>query len=297
MNIIMFLLIIVRFIFILRSQTPVPTQIITNTCFHLHMQREPIVDYECPLICKDNYEKKCNWSMCQPCLICILSKQSDTCPGLCNIVQYRISDLFHHKFAPIAFKYKHMNVTGKDIAKWLHNCWPGSIMDRYVSKTDKKNDYMILNEIVSDMRSSSNVPKTIVHIRAGDTIFNASLQFHMSQTFSGHNLIVYDYDKNYYQKVILKLRKYNVTRISIVASTLHLANQKNVQQQNENMKYIHMVRNFFIKSKFNASLRINQGTPDEDFLYMSGANIFVQGGGGYSQLIARFVKYNGGIVI
>ena len=43
--------------------------------------------------------------------------------------------------------------------------------------------------------------------------------------------------------------------------------------------------------------RINCGTPDEDFVYMSSAKYFVPGGGGYSRTVGKLVTRNGGTVV
>lgn len=53
----------------------------------------------------------------------------------------------------------------------------------------------------------------------------------------------------------------------------------------------------FLESNYDVSLRINQCTPDEDLIFMSDAKIFIVGGGGYSNIIARIVKHRGGTVI
>ena len=228
------------------------------------------------------------------------------CHGLCELHNYRLGDIFRGVFREGIRKQRNKNVTRKDIARWLHNCWPGSILDRYMSRTNNVNDYTVLNEIVSNDTGFPNISSNniVVHIRAGDTIFNASKQFSRSVPFSKTNLRVYVFDRSYYKKVILMLSKYDITSVILVASFNQLARGKRHMRQNmkeeytkQNLKYIHLVQKLFLDSKLNVSLRINQGTPDEDFLFMSDAKIFIAGGGGYSNLIARTVEYRGGIVI
>ncbi|MAM81395.1 MAG: hypothetical protein CMP89_11645, partial [Gammaproteobacteria bacterium] len=61
--------------------------------------------------------------------------------------------------------------------------------------------------------------------------------------------------------------------------------------------YLHAVEAFLKENGFRVLRRINCGLPDEDFIFMANADIFVQGGGSYSESIGKMVKMNGGTVL
>lgn len=48
---------------------------------------------------------------------------------------------------------------------------------------------------------------------------------------------------------------------------------------------------------YNVSLQLLEGTPEQDFYYMSHARQLVVGVGGFSRIIGKMVKYHGGTII
>ena len=152
-------------------------------------------------------------------------------------------------------------------------------------------------------RIRNNSSGTVIHIRAGDTVKNATKQWTKAIPHSKSNLKIYVFDRSYYKKIINQSRINHDAPLTIIASTIHILDytRKNMNTYHkfyeENMKYITYVSDLFVKSMFNVTLRINQGTPDEDFLFMSRATTFIQGGGGYSNLIGNIVKKRNHIVI
>ena len=60
--------------------------------------------------------------------------------------------------------------------------------------------------------------------------------------------------------------------------------------------YIRGVRDFFVEKGFTVDLRLGR-QPDDDVVYMSRAKHFIQGGGGFSIVIAGIVRELGGQVL
>mmetsp|Transcript_28269 Transcript_28269/g.60245 ORF Transcript_28269/g.60245 Transcript_28269/m.60245 type:complete len:93 (+) Transcript_28269:695-973(+) len=59
---------------------------------------------------------------------------------------------------------------------------------------------------------------------------------------------------------------------------------------------VKQVRDLFSEHGYQVSQRINCGTPDEDFIFMSSYKYYITGGGGFSQLVGNMVERNGGKV-
>jgi len=220
------------------------------------------------------------------------------CQDACPMTNYRLSDIFRGKIEPVTKKYKNQIITSKDVKRWVHICWPKSIMDVYFNLTENYNNFSILSKITKTkmLNISSG---TVLHIRAGDTIKNATKQWTKAIPHSKNNLRIYVFDRSYYKKIINQSRINPDAPLTIIASTIHNTGaflSKNIIFD-RNMEYLNLVYKLFKDSGFNTSLRVNKHTPDEDFAFMSNANIFIQGGGGYSDLVAKIVRINGGQVL
>ncbi len=239
-----------------------------------------------PNINKQNVLKYvCNWKKCRNCPICIV-KSNKNCQTTCPISQYRISDMFRGTMSRNLKRKKNTTITLSNMKRWIHTCWPKSIMSEYFNLAKDYGNIEILKKI-ANKRIQNTSSDTVLHIRGGDTITNASKQWHEYTGFnSNNNRRIYVFPKDYYKKIIAKLKV--GTQITIVVSTVHWT-----KAYDENIKYINYVYDFFKKSGFNMSLRLNQGTPDEDLVFMSNTKIFIQGGGGYSSLISKLVEKNG----
>ena len=62
----------------------------------------------------------------------------------------------------------------------------------------------------------------------------------------------------------------------------------------QSAKFVGLLKDFLKGKGFIVRVRVNCGTPDEDFLFMSTARYFILGGGGFSRLAATMVRLNGG---
>jgi hypothetical protein len=61
-------------------------------------------------------------------------------------------------------------------------------------------------------------------------------------------------------------------------------------------EYIRGVRDFFVSNGFTVHLRLG-GIPDDDIAFSANARFFIQGGGGFSILLANLVSVMGGQVL
>lgn len=113
--------------------------------------------------------------------------------------------------------------------------------------------------------------------------------------------IPYAYPREYYEPVAADLLNLvgNKTKIVVFADPKHWTRNKDMRNGDYSIDYSYRdnVISFFQSRGFsNVTFRDMSPTPDVDFLSMSSARYFVQGGGGYSELIANLVTHNGGRV-
>mmetsp|Transcript_28929 Transcript_28929/g.61108 ORF Transcript_28929/g.61108 Transcript_28929/m.61108 type:complete len:373 (-) Transcript_28929:159-1277(-) len=59
--------------------------------------------------------------------------------------------------------------------------------------------------------------------------------------------------------------------------------------------YAHCLQRALLRAGQDTELRLNYGTPDQDFYYMSNAKYFVASTGGFSRLIGAMVRHRGGL--
>tara|TARA_B100000963_G_C22464822_1_gene597409 strand:+ start:112 stop:852 length:741 start_codon:yes stop_codon:yes gene_type:complete len=173
--------------------------------------------------------------------------------------------------------------------KNVHKNYPDSIASEYLLKNKKRErDLDLLFDIISERIEKNNLnkeDKIILHLRIGDIIKN-----------SKNNKIVYDkkyvndndsrvtkIDKLQYLLPILK--EYN-NEIDI-----YFGSHKNMdkKQNKANEKYLNLIKKFFTDNNIKYNIK-SSGNPDEDFLNMCCAKLFIKSGGGYSRLISTMVK-------
>jgi len=210
--------------------------------------------------------------------------------------------------------------------------WPDSLLCEYLKRTSQKKNSTILADIVSQWNTSrgrhTNKPctsTTVLHLRLGDGLCgrydlgswsgtrckgakvgttNARIPSCWEKDtdcFVNQHKDFYAYPKNYYEPVATDLLESvgNVTRIVVVADPSHWTRNKDMRNGNFSIDYAYRdnVISFFRSKGFhNIKVRKDSSRPDEDFVFMSSAQNFVQGGGGYSELISSVVSANGGRV-
>lgn len=197
--------------------------------------------------------------------------------------KYRLSDIVKY-WNDIRYennKYDYINS--------IKSKYKNSIGDIYLKKNTKKkkNNYSLLKNILDEKSKFTRLPDKndiILHLRIGDSL----------KDYINGNFI---YNKNY------------ATRIEKIEKLHHLISNKRViiiygqHQDYSNMKlkkindiYLEKIRDIFRKNNINFKERLS-GNPDEDFIYMSNAKIFIKSGGGYSNLISKMVEMNKNQVI
>jgi hypothetical protein len=108
----------------------------------------------------------------------------------------------------------------------------------------------------------------------------------------------YAYSSRWYGNVFILLESLNVRHIIIFGDKYHWTRTPDPRKGKYSIDdtYVaHVAEALRIRS-FSVTVR-EPTSPDEDFVRLGSAKIFVQGGGGYSTLIASVVRARGGIVL
>lgn len=157
---------------------------------------------------------------------------------------------------------------------------PGSLAMKYYSKKKKKKDLKVLNKIVP---KSPNEYDIILHLRIGDVIENAPESVHTFWSdytkWKGKN--IYVFPKQYWIEIINQLPKKK--KIGLI-----FGGHGGINNMKSN-DYVNKVKSLFQDYGYEL---INVGTdnPDEDFIKLCNAKIFIQSGGGYSAIAAKIVR-------
>jgi hypothetical protein len=189
--------------------------------------------------------------------------------------------------------------------------FPNTIACAYEASQAQASDMSTLLRIVQ-ARKQTDVPSAqsvVVHVRIGDGIKGPDCWHHSGDCFSNFGdgddkgkVFLYALSQQYYtallsripagHDIILVGAAGHSTRHGLFGFGKH-AVQKEMRWSDS---YVHNAIHFFEKHGF--KVRARQGAdPDTDFTFMAMARTFVQGGGGYSGLIAQMVKLNGQTVL
>jgi len=207
---------------------------------------------------------------------------------------YRIGDIVR---SPFGINYQ-------SIKENHQNKFPTSIATMYMSKTNKANDYSIVQACISEKKQELQlaIPTQdtyVIHIRIGDVMEDKEYSVitmlakptYYYELFPGPAfLTVYTKPLSYYEEKRKQLEKYPIKNIIIVAGS-HI--QSDYLKSSE---YINCIRLYYQEAGYHVSLRLGS-LPDEDIVFMSYASYFTSSGGGFSEMISQLVKQNGGIII
>lgn len=118
--------------------------------------------------------------------------------------------------------------------------------------------------------------------------------------YVGREGVFYAYPKHHYVQVAADLLESlgNSTRIVVVGDPSHWTRNEDMRNGDYSVDFAYRdsVVSFFRSKGFEVQTRCSSGRPDDDFVYMSSAKNFIQGGGGYSKLVSDVVTANGGQV-
>tara|TARA_Y100000741_G_C18121993_1_gene505448 strand:+ start:23 stop:763 length:741 start_codon:yes stop_codon:yes gene_type:complete len=206
---------------------------------------------------------------------------------------YRVGDMFLKSFwRKEGYGGKDYD-TGDDLTgeEYHLKYFPDSIASEYMLKSRRSNNYTIMSEIIKARSNSKNKPQKntlIIHLRVGDVIDD-------SEWNSENVTTLLTYGSDY------------VLSLNSVRKALNCARRKSINN-------VKLVYGFHTKGKFNKSKLylaclytyckengfkvelLTQPSADDALIYMSNATLFAQSGGGFSYMISRLVKRNGGKV-
>jgi hypothetical protein len=81
----------------------------------------------------------------------------------------------------------------------------------------------------------------------------------------------------------------------VIMGSAHQAGTKYTRNATKSCLYTVALQNYFARFNISVTMRL-ANPPDDDMIFASQVDGFVQGGGGYSRLLARLVKESGGTV-
>lgn len=195
--------------------------------------------------------------------------------------------------------------------------YPDSIVCAYEKETAAPNDITILARILERRAKPSlalDERTVLVHLRLGDGLCARvdercrgsrnsvpDCWNHDADCWSDPNSITkqYAYSRDWYVSVLQRLSELQIVeRILLIGDKRHWTRTLDPRGGNYTVddSYIENAASFF-REAFPCVRILVSGNPDEDFALLSSAKYFVQGGGGFSALIAQIVKARGGTVI
>jgi len=191
---------------------------------------------------------------------------------------------------------------------------PRSIVCLYRTRTKAVADMTVLVPILDSVttKDTPGYASAVLHVRLGDGLcqrHDYSCRGNRTDVpncwerdddcwFDAHIPRRYTFSKSWYTEIPKKLLSYNVREVVIVGDPRHWTRTPDLRQGDYSVDtaYVQNIVEHF--GKFAMSARVRQpGTPDEDFVYMCAAKVFVQGGGGLSVLISTVVRHQNGVVI
>ena len=188
---------------------------------------------------------------------------------------YRLADIYKYWSNP---KYEKRRFEYIDS---IPSQFPGSIGSEYVSRNDaKKINFNLLLKIVDERTKkipySPKPNELILHLRIGDSI-------------KGYDPITDKFKYHYSYATKFENIKKNIDVFKgkhvIIFYGIHASWAKKEYSE----LYLKKIRELFKNNNITFEEKSN-GNPDEDFLRMCNAKIFVKSGGGYSNLISQIVK-------
>lgn len=168
----------------------------------------------------------------------------------------------------------------KNYLKNVHIKWPNSIADKYMKRVGypqsfRNNDMDALRDIFTDMDHETPDNDTVViHVRIGDICTHAVSSRYVR-------------DIPYYKRMRTLIEGYPAIRKVRIIAGAH----KNMNQR-ESSEMLNDVMGVFRDYDTQVVLTHN---PDKDFYYMCHSKYFVKSGGGFSNLIEKYVRENGSI--
>lgn len=210
---------------------------------------------------------------------------------------YRLGDVFSSKLIDYEFSAHGLKVwpTQRKIdfkgtlREYTLETFPESIAAEYIVRSKAQHDYRLLKQICTERAHAGNIPPgqaLVMHLRLGDVI-----------DYSKHTV------DDFLQRMTCDTGCYVRPLHSIVDSAERSKMKKIVLVAGAHVPdplpksqcYLEEVARTLESRGYDVTMRL-AGHPDDDLIYMSNARHFSPSNGGFSRIITRLVKMNGGSV-
>lgn len=189
---------------------------------------------------------------------------------------------------------------------------PDSIVCKYRLKTNTASNFSVLLSVM-DSFDVLDAPEewntAVMHVRIGDGLcqrIDPLCRGHRTDTpdcwhretdcwFDKNIPRRYAFPKKCYVSIFESLRKHGIKKVIVVGDPRHWTRTTDMRNGNYNVDetYVGNLASSLQEYGIHATIR-QPGTPDEDFLFMCAARVFVQSGGGFSTLIGTIVQIHRG---
>ncbi len=191
--------------------------------------------------------------------------------------------------------------------------FPQSIGCEYTRETDEQDDISALKRVLIKHSEQLDPDLAALHVRIGDglcsridpscrgvTETKPDCWNNDRDCFSNVLSVTkqYAYSQQWYETVVLQLKSTRVSKVVIVGDKYHWTRTPDPRKGDYSVdeEYLANIAQFFRTHDFDVCVK-DKGLPDIDFTLLCSARVFIQGGGGYSALVAEIVKERGGMII
>jgi len=188
-------------------------------------------------------------------------------------------------------------------ARRCHQKFPHSIASEYLRR--RKNQTMdlplictIVHERAAKFGRTPSKNDLVVHIRLGDVAKSSGHEMWESGARIGLAMHEYVRPRSYYEHLALPAQS-SVSSVVLISSDIHKNDgdylHNTTTESRNGALYRAIVQEWFESKGYTVQERYNR-LPDEDFVYMATAKMFVLGGGGFSYVASLCVEKEGGTV-
>lgn len=218
---------------------------------------------------------------------------------------YRIGDMI----AYVSLRAEHCEDEVTTCGEYHCRRWPTSLACRYLQATEAENDWATLAQIMRSSYSGAQyrppADAVVLHARVGDVINFYGQEgrsvydilhgppvcfegINGDAEHGGENRHCYVKNLAYYQEQIGRLPSF--VRTVYIEAGSHLE-----EDFRKSSDYLRGLRDFFLSNGFVVHMRLGEN-PDATIAFCANARYFIQGGGGYSILLANVNTAMGGRV-
>lgn len=190
--------------------------------------------------------------------------------------------------------------------------YPNSIVCKYTQETKEPNDITALTRVLGKNSQHLCDNFAALHVRLGDGLCaqvdrtcrgeidtKPDCWNNDADCWSDSNSMTkqYAYSRRWYETVVLDLKVTQVSKVVIIGDKYHWTRTPDPRHDySVDEEYVANIAHFFRSHGFAVFIK-DVELPDTDFAILCSASVFIQGGGGYSALVAEVVKQRGGVVL